>query len=250
MKNENAVAIQTSHKKRNALIVLLLVLAVAIGGTMAWLTRTSTLTNTFTVGDINPVDPGGKGPGEGDNPIPGKDKDPNIDKKLKDNLYEPHWTPDSKLVPSGEVDKDPYVGVGKGSEAAYVYVYVTSTFKDPSKVTFTLNDGWEPVTDVTASNVNKTYSSGLFKYTAGLNGSEAKANVWTTAPVFSKVTVSDNATKADLMTTPSSSGSESTTVGSITVQSFLHQKNDANGNPISEEKVVIPAAKKELGINK
>lgn len=244
MKNENAAAIQTSHKKRNALIALLIVVAVAIGGTMAWLTRTSTLTNTFTVGDINPVDPDKPGPGGGD--IPGEDK--KNEKKLKDNLYEPGWVPDSKLVPSGNVTKDPYVGVGKGSEAAYVYVYVTSTFSNPSKVTFTLNDGWEPVTAVTAKNNNKTYSSGLFKYTAGLDGSKAEANVWTTAPVFNKVTVSADATKADLMTTPSSSGSESTTVGSIKVQSFLHQEKDAEGKTISED-TVIPAAKKALGIN-
>ena len=94
------------EKKRNALLVVLgVILAVGIiGGTVAWLTRTSSLTNTFTVGSFEtPVtDP--------------TDSSKTID--IEGNLYEPSWDEDAehKLLPGNEYAKDPYVGIGAGSE--------------------------------------------------------------------------------------------------------------------------------------
>ena len=113
---------KTNSTKRNTAVIvaIILVCILAIGGTIAYLTSHSELTNTFTVGSINPIDPDKPGPGDGE--IPEKDK--TDETKLKGNLYEPSWIQNSKIFPSAKIDKDPYVGVGPGSEASVVYVYV------------------------------------------------------------------------------------------------------------------------------
>ena len=112
---------KTNSTKRNTAVIvaIILVCILAIGGTIAYLTSHSELTNTFTVGSINPIDPDKPGPGDGE--IPEKDK--TDETKLKGNLYEPSWIQNSKIFPSAKIDKDPYVGVGPGSEASVVYVY-------------------------------------------------------------------------------------------------------------------------------
>ena len=114
-----------TNKSRNkskmaAVIAVLLVCVLAVGGTIAYLTTHSKLTNSFTVGNIGPIEPEKPGP-DPEVPI-----DPDDTTKLNGNLYEPHWVADSKLMPGNTVAKDPYVGVGPGSEACDVYVYVTN----------------------------------------------------------------------------------------------------------------------------
>ena len=90
-------------KKKIALMVtsLVLVVAMAVGGTLAYLTKTTdTLTNTFTVGNIDMT------------------------------LTEPSWEYDgegeaAKVYPDAVVAKDPTVTVIKGSEECYVRMLVT-----------------------------------------------------------------------------------------------------------------------------
>ena len=138
---------QNSGKKRNTAVViaLLLVCVLAIGGTIAYLTSHSQLTNIFTVGEIKPIDPTGPGPGPGGTTIPEEDRKPDAG-KLNGNLYEPSWKKDSKLMPNLQIDKDPYVGVGGGSEPCAVYVYVRNTMKNlHNYIYFTINEGWEAV---------------------------------------------------------------------------------------------------------
>lgn len=209
--------------KKLALIVLAVLLVLTIvGGTVAWLTRTDKLTNTFTVGtfEVPTKDPEGK------------------DITIDSHLYEPSWnsSDEHKLLPGTEYEKDPYVGLGEGSEDAVVYVYVENNFSN--KVYFELNAGWEKVEAVDGY-LTDTYTSGLFKYTAGLSGASA-GNVWTTAPVFSKIVVDESATKVDFEV---SSGKNT----EITVSSFIHQVSDGNGNEI-DSNAILAAAKEAFGI--
>lgn len=98
-------------KKRTVALVLAIVLvfAVAVGGTVAYLTSTANVKNTFTVGSVNikldeaKVTPDGKAvtPAE----------------RVTANDY--------KLMPGHTYTKDPTVTVLKGSEKSYVRMKVT-----------------------------------------------------------------------------------------------------------------------------
>lgn len=228
-----------SANKRNtvAVVAVLLVCILAIGGTIAYLTSHSELENTFTVGQISPIIPEEGGPNN--KPIDPSDKD---NGRLSGNLYEPSWVKDSKLLPSATIDKDPYVGVGAGSEECEVYVYVTNTMTNNNHIYFTINNGWEPVSGYATPFDGTKYTGGLFKYQGGLNALEVKGeNVWTSKPLFSNVVVSNDAEAGDFNV------KDGTGVGSITVQSFLHQKNDANKQPIAE-KTILDAVKKQFSL--
>ena len=96
-------------KTSKALLLMLcavLLVAASVLGTMAYLTSTDTVTNTFTVGkvaitlDEQDVD----------------DSTPNADRDQA-NSY--------KLLPGHEYNKDPMVTVLKGSESAYIKMTVT-----------------------------------------------------------------------------------------------------------------------------
>lgn len=209
-------------KKLTLIALAVLLVLTVVGGTVAWLTRTDKLINTFTVGTFE---------------VPTKDHEGNAI-SIDSHLYEPSWDSEAthKLLPGTEYDKDPYVGLGKGSEDAVVYVYVENNLSN--KVYFELNAGWEKVEAVDGS-LTGTYTSGLFKYTAGLSGAADK-DVWTTAPVFSKVLVDETATKVDFEV----SDGENT---EITVSSFIHQVSDGNGNEINGD-TILAAAKEAFGI--
>lgn len=229
-----------SANKRNtvAVVAVLLVCILAIGGTIAYLTSHSSLENTFTVGQISPIVPEEGGP---DNrPIDPSDKD---NGKLSGNLYEPSWVKDSKLLPSATIKKDPYVGVGAGSEACEVYVYVENTMTNNDHIYFKINTGWEPVTgSATPISGTNNYTGGLFKYTAGLDALNVTGkNVWTPQPLFSNVEVSSEAVAGDFNV------KDGTGVGSITVQSFLHQSKDANGGKI-DDATILAAVKKQFNL--
>lgn len=97
-------------KKLVAAAAVAATLCVTIGGTLAWLTDTETVTNTLTVGDVEitldeaKVDDNGQeitGEGAG---------------RVQANTY--------KLFPGKEYDKDPTVTVAEGSEDCYVFVTV------------------------------------------------------------------------------------------------------------------------------
>lgn len=248
---------EKSPKRSLAIVAVLLVLLMAIGGTVAWLTSTSELDNKFTVGLIKPVDP--QKPGPGGETIPEEDKKPDAG-KLSGNLYEPNWVKDSKLLPGAEIKKDPYVGVGPGSEKSYVYIYVTNSMKNNEHIYFTINKGWEAVanqttvvTGDTAGEPDAKYTGGLFKYTAGLDGSKDTVNnTWTTQPLFSNVVVDDAANMADFVLStverPELNGNDE--LGTIKVQSFVHQYFDADGKTqLDEATVVLPAVKKAFGLS-
>lgn len=213
-------------------VVALLLVASITMGTIAWLTAQDSLTNTFTIGNFTkPEDPDDRP--DAQQPEGQKPTDPNI----SEYMIEPSWdkTAEHKLVPGGTLLKDPYVGIGKGSENAVVYVYVDNPFLSES-VYFKLSDGWEAVEgQVTEGTEDGTYVSGLFKYVnddeTGILVASATDDSWTTRPVFYNVIVDKDANIEDLDVTNKE----------ITVSCFIHQAYDGTGAPISADEIEAAA---------
>lgn len=197
---------QKSKKKYFIAALTVLLVAVAVGGTIAWLNSASHLTNSFTVGDIN--EPTTE-PGKPDNPI--SPDNPNLD----GNLYEPNWDPDNaEIVPGTDVTKDPYVGIGKGSEDAYVFVYVKNSTMSAEGTEaadapyFSLGNSWVATqSTVAGQETANTYTSGLFMYSTSsteatkLTASETQDS-WTAEPLFEKVTTPKGAEASDFAEKP------------------------------------------------
>ena len=214
------------NRKKLLLIPIILLAVIVVGTTVAYLNVKSSITNHFVVGSFN---------------LPTTDPKTGENKNLTQYLDEPSWddTQTHKLLPGATFDKDPYVGIGAGSEDAVVYVYVENNFSE--NVYFTINNGWAPVeNETTAGSAASSYTSGLFKYTNGLTAN-ANSDSWTTTPLFSAINVSNNATEADFEV---AEGKDAT----IKVSSFIHQANDSTGSPISSS-TIEDAAKSAFGIN-
>ncbi len=239
----------TSKKKIVLAGVLVLIMAVsAVGGTVAYLTASDSLSNTFLVGAFTPPKdpiptpdpPIVPNPGDPDDPNPpAPPSKPNDGQKGRPNgfLYEPYWNANGnvtytdadnhRLMAGNTTVKDPYVGLGKDSESAYVLVYIQNPIGN--QVYFSLGKGWLPVdgqaTEVTinasngsptyradGSDATKYYSGGLFKW-AGVNAAgetnpapdtlgvlnpdtdgdqTGDEEVWTEHPVFTWVYTAKN----------------------------------------------------------
>lgn len=182
---------ENKKKKRYGIIAALLLLVLAAGvGTYAWLTATQTLNNVFTVGSIN---------------TPEKKPDPNHpDKPGQENndgkayLFETKWKDSSKIVPGSSTDKNPNVGIAKGSDDAYVFIYVKNAMvkdgTDPANTPyFSLNANWKAVDGQVTTSADGKYLSGLFMYAKGATsgpavlGAENAAEDVYTGELFSKV---------------------------------------------------------------
>ena len=99
-------------KKTIALaLVLVMVFGATLGGTFAYLTSTDTVTNTFTVGNVQIKLDEAKANPDG-SLVEGADR-------VKANSY--------KLLPGHTYNKDPMVTVLSGSESAYIKMTVTFT---------------------------------------------------------------------------------------------------------------------------
>ena len=107
-------------KKNTALILALsLIVVCLIGGTIAWLTdSTSTIENTFTIGkvDIDLTE---------DNPA----------------------NQTAQMTPGSDITKDPTVKVDASSESCYVYIKIDDNAAD--YLTWTIADGWTALTGQT-----------------------------------------------------------------------------------------------------
>lgn len=103
-------------RKKALLLTLCSVLLVAASvlGTMAYLTSTDKVTNTFTVGQVKIKLDEAKANADG-SLVPGADR-------VKENSY--------KLLPGHTYNKDPMVTVVKGSEDSYVKMTVTFSKAD------------------------------------------------------------------------------------------------------------------------
>lgn len=181
---------ENKKKKRYGIIAALLLLVLAAGvGTYAWLTATQSLENVFTVGSFGPTD---KKPDPTDPENPGNE---NNDGKAY--LFETKWVANSKIVPGATTDKNPNVGIKKGSDDAYVFIYVKNAMVKEGTAPantpyFTLNGNWKPV-DGKVTTTDGKYLSGLFMYAkdatngpAVLTAKDADTDVYT-GELFSKV---------------------------------------------------------------
>ncbi len=208
-------------KTRSLLSLCLAVVLVvsAVFGTIAYMTAQDSVKNTFTVGSFSKPT---TDPDQPDQPLTGCDG----------YIYEENWVDNSKLIPGDSIPKDPRVGIGAGSEDAWVYVYIKNNLvaKDADAVTFTLKDGWVPVEDqVTAITTEDgtVYTGGLFKYNTMLSTAEGK-DAWTTT-IFDEVDVSADATVDGF-------GENLTMV----VNAFIHQAKDDSG--LIQDTVIDQAA--------
>lgn len=115
---------------RKAIVVLSLMMVLvmaAVGGTLAWLTATTTpVTNTFTTSDIN---------------ITLTETGATNSNGALANSY--------KMIPGFTITKDPTVAVVDGSEDCWLFVKVEKSSNFDDFMTYTIADGWTQVTGTT-----------------------------------------------------------------------------------------------------
>ncbi len=156
------------------LLALVLLIGCTIGGTLAWLMDTSnTVTNTFTVGDIE---------------IELKEHSL-VNGALSENEVTANIENTYKILPGTKQPKDPFVRFTKDSEACWLFVKIDATNNDVAGktykyVTYTPVSGWVLVSG--QSNV----------YYRDLTGAGIAANA--EYPVLAEVSYNENLTKAEL----------------------------------------------------
>lgn len=115
------------NKKLITAASIALAACVAIGGTIAYLTdKTDTITNTFTVGDVNVA-------------------------LTEVGLEEGETEQSFKVTPGAPVKKEADVSVKAESENAYIFVEAVATdMGEPNNLTYQMAEGW---TQIAGTNV-------------------------------------------------------------------------------------------------
>ena len=105
------------------ILATVLVCCCIVGGTLAWLTdKTETVTNTFTVGDVNI-------------------KLTETINETETDVSDAAATANFKMIPGNEIPKDPKVTVLKGSEACWVFVKIVET-DTKNLIDWEIAEGW------------------------------------------------------------------------------------------------------------
>lgn len=164
-------------KKKSMTVVLslVLVLCLAVGGTLAWLTaKTDTVTNTFTVGDIN------------------------LD--LYEHVLQADGTlgetttnsgnDNYKMVPGNTLPKDPTVVVKANSEACWLFVKVEKSANFDTYMSYQVDSQWTALAG----------NEGVFYKEVAANTADQEFNVL----ADKKVVVKDDVTKDMLETAKTS----------------------------------------------
>ena len=167
---------------------LALTAAIAIGGTLAYLTaETKTVTNTFTVGKIEAT----LDETDADNSTADKDRD-------TENSY--------KIIPGDQLVKDPTVHVLEGSEKCWVYVCINDELNAAvaGSAKYTVENGW--------TLVNGTKN--IYKYNNVVDASEKQQDlvVFNGVTIDGAVVTEDNIDDLDEKT--------------IVVNAYLHQADN------------------------
>ena len=116
-------------KKLTTVLAIVLVVALSVAGTYAYLTsKTATITNTFTVGNVN------------------------ID------LTE--TTTDYKMIPGMTIHKDPMVTVKENSEDCWLFVKVVKSDNFDSFLTYDMANGWTALDGVNGVFYRQVAASG------------------------------------------------------------------------------------------
>jgi len=137
-------------KKTLIIAAALLTVLIAAGATVAWLTASASVSNTFTVG------------------------------KIAIALDESTWTQQSKIYPGAEISKNPTVTVKANSEPCYVYVMVDNQLNDAvaDAVSLDIGSDW---TSISTSGTKTVYR---YNDIVPLSASDQALT-----PLFTKVTV-------------------------------------------------------------
>lgn len=129
-----------------ALVALVMIFGCVVGGTLAWLVdKTETVTNTFTIGDIN---------------IELWENDYKQDSNSLDTATKVTTEADYKMVPGNTMPKNPTVTVKANSEACWLFVKVEKSanfdnFMNCSVVTG--ENGWTELTSAAGTNYKVYY---------------------------------------------------------------------------------------------
>ena len=230
---------ENKKKKRYGIVAALLLLVLAAGvGTYAWLTATDDLHNVFTIGKFEAPEnkPSTTDPEQpGDQPGGGA------------YLFETKWdeNEEHKMVPGSSMDKNPNVGIKKGSDDAFVFIHVknavvkndTTYAKTPC---FDLGSNWKPVTGETKTNADGKYVSGLFMYAkdstdgpAKLGAKLAPKDVYT-GELFSKVAIPGAMTSEDVVTGEG-------VKPEIVVSAFIFGADQSDGTTSAEDNAIAQA---------
>lgn len=185
----------------------ILLVCISVGATVAYLTSTDNVTNTFTVGKVeitldealvngngDPV----KATGEGDNRTEEIVEDPADATRVSGNNY--------KLFPGHSYTKDPTVTVKAGSADSYVRMLVTVSFKQPLKddvldmdingIFTGYNSIWKRTGyQVTADEKGNTVITYEYRYTPIAPATDVDAKL---APLFTGVEIPSGWNNADL----------------------------------------------------
>lgn len=167
-------------KKIVALVMcMVLLVAVSITGTLAYLTSSDSVTNTFTVGNVKIT----MDETDVDNSTADKGRD-------KENSY--------KLLPGGTYTKDPIIHVDSNSEDCYLVVYVDNQLKNietatsANKIAAQMSaKGWKQCTDTGYEDY--WYYVGLKDNSVDLNDNLTKVTKSTDVDLFKTFAVNANA---------------------------------------------------------
>lgn len=257
------------RNKKPLLIGALAVLLVAlvVGGTIAWMTAEDDLTNSFTVGTFNT--PGNEPNPDIDDPQnPDKDEDEeesDNENELGGFLFETNWDEkaDHKLIPGDPEPKNPNVGVAKGSENPYVFIFVKNnsvqTGQDLATYApyFEIEKQWKTVDDEntegiygsqdvspTESKANTSaYVDGLFMYV----GDQSSSSVPVALNVAAGTATQDSAYTGELfetITIPDGNGEGLVATGAnVKVYAYIYgAKNGAQPNEEGSAQAALDAA--------
>lgn len=164
------------------LCAVLLVVATVMG-TMAYLTSTDTVTNTFTVGkvaitlDEAKVNPNGTLVYENDGTTPVA--------RVRANEY--------KLIPGHSYTKDPTVHVTAGSENSYIFVKVENGIAAYEAATEAAEGGYKNIADQITANHWTALTDVANVYYKEYNSNTAQVDM----EVFKNFKIADNANDAD-----------------------------------------------------
>ena len=179
-------------KKLMTVLALVLVIAMSVAGTYAYLTSTDTVKNTFTVGDVQIKLDEAKANTDG-TPVQGADR-------VKANSY--------KLLPGHTYNKDPMVTVLAGSESSYVKMTVTfsnaaelDAIFDPNGATLTnIFNGYDSTNWIYKGNTKDTENNTrTYEFWYKETVAAPTADVALDA-LFDSITVPENLTNAQLAT--------------------------------------------------
>lgn len=203
-------------KKKNLLVMamsMVLVAAVAVGGTLAYLTAsTSAVTNTFTMNGITLTLQEQAQAVAQDQAYKQNDGKAAVALSANPITY-------TNLVPGSQVSKEPVLTVAADSAACYVYAYVSGY---DANETIAYNDAkWETVSTTAAGT--------LLRYTAAVPNAAAAQQL---EAIFTTVTINSGLTEA-----PTGG------LASITVEGYAHQAGSG-----ATQAVADAAAKAEFGI--